>query len=845
MSYTSLVQSDSPIGYWKLNGSTQDLSLYNNTASISSNIRYSALPLVANSGSAMIISPTTGSVVIANNYNAFHKGFERSNFTIEFWLSLDSSTMTGAGYTINNSSATQYFINDQLKIIQLLNGSTEVGSIYYDYNKNSFRFKINDTSGNNTESSYVVRNLNTSYYIVATYKDKSVSISVNGDLGLSGEITDFSLFPAQGASNYNFVISPNSINSSASMSYVINDLAFYDYKLPLLSMRKKTTWAYHNDKPNLLTTTLNTSLFELEEFDSNVCYYTEVLGNNFLENKEIFNLKVNEFEGLTNKHELNFNLDNSINFLASATYSSDGVSLYNSANLTINEFGTTVENGGVVSFTSQIKFGGSSDYIFSFNQKSNNLIYYSVVDSGGFYFYYYDLVAASSTLLSTLATSLTSGITYNFGICISDTINMYANSTSSTVANPLNIKVESDSILNIGNMVASPNSSNSLKIKNFGFSDLLISDFSTVDFTQNTMFMAKFTDGLYVSQIGYWIKTLSLSQFNNIIGSKITWDGMDNVKVELSNDNGFTWYPITRGAPIPYIIASSINKDYLVKVTVPFDYKIERMNQSFNNLQISIYNNLTFFTNDKNYEFFTQVDSSSSQPISIQRKTQAINYRKDNFGIKFNPETGSSNYVPGYGYIKNLTSAINTYGMDFWFKPNSFSSASNYVVHVDYLTITNNLYDNVYLDTYSSSTTLNSASTEYYLYVDNSTKKLIYSPSATAKLYVNGNFVASNSTSINIGDYYHLFLDFGTASGYDLNSTTTINGLYNTASGHSHFVYGNINMWNRLMTSGDAYSRFLSYVGNTSSSVSDTSSVIWQQNRYSSASVSASGIKIG
>ena len=843
MSYTSLVQSDSPIGYWKLNGSTQDLSLYNNTASISNTIRYSALPLVANSGSSMIISPSSGSVTIFNKYDAFHKGFERSNFTIEFWFSFDSSTMTGAGYDINNSSATQYFVNDQLKIIQLLNGSTEVAVIYYDYSKNSFRFKINDTSGNNTESFYIVRNLNASYYIVATYKDKSVSLSVNGDLGLSGEITDFSLFPSPNVSNYNFVISPNSINSSASMSYVINDLAFYDYKLPLLSMRKKTTWAYHNDKPNLLTTTLNTSLFELEEFDSNVCYHTEVLGNNFLENKEIFNLKIDEFEGLTHKYDLNFNLDNSINFLASVTYSNDGVSLYNSANLTLNEFGTTVENDGVISFTSQIKFGGSSDYIFSFNQKSKNLIYYSVVDSSGFYFYYYDLVAASSTLLSTLATSLTSGSTYNFGICISDTINMYANSTSSIVANPLDIKIESDSFLNIGNMVASPNSSNALKIKNFGFSDLLISNFSTVDFTQNTMFMVKFTDGLYVSQIGYWIRTLSLSQFNNISGSKITWDGMDNVKVELSNDNGFTWYSTTRGAPIPYIVASSINKDYLIKVTVPFDYQIERMNQSFNNLQISIYNNLTFFTNDKNYEFLAQVDSSSSQPISIQRKTQAINYRKDNFGIKFNPESGSTNYVPGYGYIKNLTSAINTYGMDFWLKPNSFTSASNYIVHVDYIISSNDIYQDIYFDEYSASGI--SASTEYYVYVDSSTKKLIYSPSVTAKLYVNGNSVASNSTSVNLGDYYHLLLDFGTASGYDLNSTTTINGLYNTASGHSHFVYGNINMWNRSITSGDAYSRFLSYVGNTSSSVSDTSSVIWQLNRYSSASVSASGIKIG
>ena len=844
MSYTLLVQSDKPIGYWKLNGSTEDLSVNDNSASILGAVKYSALPLVSNSGSCMVISPTSGSVVIPNNYNAFHKGFERENFTIEFWFSFDSSVMTGAGYNINNSSVTQYFVNDQLKIIQLLDGSTEVGVIYYDYNKNSFRFKINDLNNANNEAYYVVRNLNTSYYIVAEYNNKSLSITVNGDAGIPGAVQDFSLFPVVNKSNYNFVISPNSFNSSASMSYVINDLAFYDYKIPINDMRQKTIWAYHNDKPNLLTQTLNTSMFELEEFDSHMYFHKDIIGNGFLENKEIFNLKIDSNEGITYKDKVYFTLDNSINAFASVSYSNNGISLFNSANLKLESLDQIMTKNGVFTITSQIKFNGGSNYIFSFNQLSNKSIYYATVDSNGFYFYNYDLNSASSTLIVSASSSLSIGSTYNFGLCIaSGSVNIYGNSTSNIVQAD-NISIENGTILNVGNLIVSPNVNNTLNIKNFGFSNILISDFSTIDFTQNQMFMAKFIDGLYVSQIGYLIKTLSLSQFNKILGSKITWDGIDNIKVEVSNNNGFAWYPMTRGMHIPNIIASSINKDYLLKITIPYDYEIEKINQSFNNLQISIYKDLTFLSKDRNYEFSSQSDSTSSQPFTIQRNTQAINYRKDNFGIKFNPESGSSNYVPGYAYIKNLTSAINTYGMDFWFKPNSFNSASNYLVHVDYVVSHFNDYQDTYTDLYSASTA-DVATTEFYLYVDSSTKKLVYSPSATAKLYVNGNYVTSNSTSVNLRDYYHLLLDFGTASGYDLNSTTIINGLYNTASGHSHFVYGNINMWNRPITSNSASLRYISYVGNNSASISDSSSVIWQQNRYSSASVTASGIKIG
>lgn len=838
MSYTLLVQSDNPIGYWKLNGTTTDLSLYDNSASMGAGTKYSALPLVANSGSSTIIGPSSGSIVIAHTYDAFSKGLKKAQFGIEFWISFNSSVMDGNGYFKNSSSTTSYFTNNELKIMRLMNGATEVAYISYDYNKNSFKFDVNDPNSKNIEAEYVVRNLNTSFHIFAFMSESTLNITVNGESGISGVVNDSSLYTARGTNGYKWVIDYSSFNSSASMSYVINDLAFYDYMIPLSSMRKRIVWAYHNDKPSYLTNTQTTSFFDIEELDNHVAYHNEIMGGDFHTYKELFNLEVNDNEGLRYITTASPVLDVSLSSSAALSYTVDGVTMSNYAAILISDYNNLLKSKKTYTFTSQIKYNGGSNYIFSLNDNLNRAIYYATAESNGFHFYQYSIDSSLSTEIVSATSTLSSGSSYNFGLSITNGyIYIYGNSVSnsSSISMP---SITSETTLNIGNMVAIPNTSNSMNIKNFGFSNIDTIDFSTVDFTQNQMFMCKLTNDLTMSQIGYWIRPLNLGTFgNSLVGSKVTWDGMDNVSVSISNNNGFTWNDITRGTAIPNMIFSDVNKDCLIKVIVPYSYLPKTKNQSFNNLYISLYNNLVFNSNDKNYELIAKTDSSSYNSFTIQRNNQAMGFRKDNFGIKFDPISSSSTYVAGYAEIISNTTAINNYGVDFWFKANSITTASSYLIHLDYIS---DVYLSTYTDLYSGSLT----ATEFYLYVDQSTNRLIYSPPA-ARVYLNGASVSSNSTSITIGDYYHIGIDYGSASGYESHSVMTLNGLYETASSHSAFVYGNINIWNKTLSASIALARYQSFVANSSSIVTDISSTVWQSNWASNAITTASGFKIG
>jgi hypothetical protein len=220
LSYSLLVQGDRPLDYWKLNSNPTG----GNFNGI--NFSYSSLPLTSNSACAFQVTyANNASVSISNTYDAFHKNYEDAVFDIEFWFSFQNM-LDGSGYLKNSSTATQYFSNNKLKILQIMNGSSEIGSIYYNYDNNTFRFSINGDS--NTDAYIPIRNLNVPFYIVASYKDKKISIFVNGEMGSSGEVINNS-FPLKPLGT--FVIDKTSLTSNSGTGFVINYLAFYNYPL--------------------------------------------------------------------------------------------------------------------------------------------------------------------------------------------------------------------------------------------------------------------------------------------------------------------------------------------------------------------------------------------------------------------------------------------------------------------------------------------------------------------------------------------------------------------------------------------------------------------------------------
>jgi len=807
LSYTLLVQGDSPVGYWKLNGS--GAATIGASATVTSPA-WTEPPLVSNSASALIIKPSGASVSIYNLYDVFYKNYENKTFEIEFWFSFNG-LFDGSGYTKNLSSSTQYFTSNQLNIVQIVNGSTQIGAIYYDYAKNTFRFKINGTD--NSEAFIPVRNLNNSFYITAKYTAGNLSIFANGESGVNGYAGDTtSLFPSRASASVNFLINGTSLNSSASMNYVISDLAIYDYQLSLFQKRKRVVNAFYNDKPSVITGYNATSNFDFYERSAHPIHSEYLEGGDFFLRNSDFNLVIDNIYGLAPNIVALLNLSEASDPTSSVVFNNNSASLTGFSSLLFKDFGKIVDQSDTILISAQITAGtASSDYIFAFNDNDTNNIIYSTVRNNGFYVYQYDTANASAAQLLYASTTISSGSTYNFAF---STYNgeyyLYGNgSTASTTGNVIN--VISDGYLEIANVLSLSQVNSSLSIKNLGISNVAYNNFSSFDFTQNIMYMARLKNDLSVSQVSTWTKNIPISSYGTeIMGSKITWDGMDNCLVEVSANSGSTWSTVTRGSSLSNILYKTVNPDVLVRVTVPFDYQIESAYQSFHDLNVMIYHDTALFSDDMKYSIYAGFEDTTKSSYNIQRNSQNIILRKNHFGIKFDKISGSVN---GYAIISPTVSTFSTYATDFWVRFDSLSSP-NYLLSSD-----------------------SSASTTPTLYA--SASKLINS---SGSVYVNGVYRASNTFTLSSGEFYHVFYDFGVPF---TGSVMYING----ASGvtHSNATYGYLNVWDYSVGASTASVRYKAFVGNNITSITDSvnSSATWQPNWASASVNSASGYKIG
>lgn len=226
MSYSLRTLADSPLGYWQLNSTTSpDLT----TASINpvmTNVASSNLsspPLAAGSSYAMKIFSNTSIKITNSNsvYNSMTYASSQDTFAIEFWFSFNN-VFDGSGYVKNSQTSTSYYTNNKLNILKINNSSSTFASIFYDYQKNTFRFSFNGSG--NQDAYYVPENLNIIYHIVAVYQNGGLLIFVNGVPGINGYVLDKSQIPNI-STNLNFVIDGTSLNTAN--NFLISDLAFY------------------------------------------------------------------------------------------------------------------------------------------------------------------------------------------------------------------------------------------------------------------------------------------------------------------------------------------------------------------------------------------------------------------------------------------------------------------------------------------------------------------------------------------------------------------------------------------------------------------------------------------
>jgi len=828
MSYTLLVQGAAPIGYWKLNGSAS--AVVGSAASISTGSAQSwtTPPLTMNSASSLIVRPSGASVSIYNSYDAFYTNFESKVLAFEFWFSFNQ-LFDGSGWQKGLSSASQYYTNNKLNIVQIMNGATQIGSIYYDYNKNTIRFNINSGSiGGNTEAYFPIRNLNTSFYIVAGYDNQKLSLEVNGQSGFGGNVADTSLFPSRTSASVYFNINSNSLNSTPAVgsNFVIGELAIYNYMPNKDQQRRRVLYGTMSDKPTAITSVLETSFFDFYENSGQTFYYKEIEGeafNNFFTSN---NIKINKIEGL--KAEVIPSLSISTQYpTASVTTTSSGVNFSGSISaLEFDKFGFKFASEKFATITAQIK-GVSSvpGVVMSLsNIIDSQISLFATAASGGFVISTYDPNSASTVSVLSLPVSMNASTTYNFGVSLTGgNIYLYGSGSTASVTVPY-LAVTNSTQIALGNILDSP-SANSMAISNFGMNNYVQTTFSGYDFTYSqasgafyAQLVARLTKDLSISQFGTWLYNVPISNFgNSIIGSKVTWDGMDNCLVQGSSDNGATWSNMIRGQQIYNLTYGSPAQDQLLRVIVPFEYELEVQNQSFNNFNVALYRDISFLSADGNYTLIPINDTSGTHTYTIKRVQAPITLRQDNFGLHFDKFSGS---VDGYAAISPTGSSTLTYGIDFWIRADSFPNTNNYI-----------------LDGAAGS------GQHPQLYTDNS-GHFIYS---TGTVYINGASIATNTYTSAIGEYYHIFYDFG-GSFSPSSATMYLNGKYQgSASTHSHSTYGHLNIWSSSFSSASitAVNRYKNFVGTVIQSITDTTSTVWQSNWASDAITSASGYKIG
>lgn len=756
----------------------------------------------------MILRKNGSSASITNTYDVFYKNFEKNTMQMEFWFSFNGN-LKGNGYPGSLSSASQTYVSNTLKIVKILNNSVEIGSISYDYRKNTFRFSINGSG--NIDAYYPVRNLHTNFYILAGYSNRQLTLTVNGDTALTGYVNDTALFPSK-TSSVKFVIDSNSLNLSTA-NFVVSDFALYDYLLNKDQQRKRIIIGYLPDKPTSITTHLESSLFDLYEKEYHSVYNKVLMGNEFLANT-IYknNVVLDDVYGIKYKTIPSFSISDQT-YSGSSTITASGVQMVGQTALQMNTYGQEFSKEISQTITAQVSnITGSANTIFYLPEViDSQLGIYVTAGTTGFYLNSFDSVSLTSSSLVFVPATLNSTSTYNFGLgIIGENVYVYGASTTASSTIPL-LDIDQSTSLYIGNNPYSP-SANNMYIKNLGMNNLYQTGFSGYDFTDNKMFMARFNIDYSISQLAIWMTSIPISHYGTeIIGSRVAWDSMDNCLVQTSPD-GTTWTNLLRGDQLP-IQYGTISNDLLLKVLVPYEYEVETENQSFNNLQISLYRDSTFLTMDGQYSLKPSIDSSSAHAYAIKKNIEPMLQRLTKFGIYFDISTGSTD---GYASISPTSSAYAPYAIDFWLKADLFTPSVSYIL--DQATL----------------------ASHPQLYFEQSTNHFRYT---TGSVYINGNYFADNTFTASTGEYYHIFYNFG--GSVNASSALYLNGKYQNVGNHTQGSYSYINLWNNSVNASTASLRYLNFVGNNIQTISDTPTSLWQPNWNSDAYTTASGFKIG
>lgn len=830
MSYRYKVLSDNPIGFWHLNGTSslrtyatllleystyqqwlnteanyasdsltftlEDLSVNNNHAAfiIGQPNFLDILPLATLSSSDAQLagckinsSSEIGVPNMSQLYKMFYTGTESLTFGVELWLSFDSNPP---------SDNTIFSVADGTVAAKaVINNDTVYFTVY---GKDKFT---------NQALSYTVskqvQSWDSQCHIFLYYSNGSINICVNSIHGDYLTVSPNFVFSnsSADAKNFFYKVGP----AATSKTFVINDLAFYDYILSDNLIKSHMIWGTNDSSPQNYVKQTSGSFFDIKETDDMFAY------------KKDFKNSIDYKSGVIN----NLIID------------TIGLTLQTAPSLTKEGTGTLTTTGALaVTGSASAKFSNFSDY-FNFNGvsiigqinwtlnigasptiilsveglNSDESIYLAQSADNKLTLYYHSVLGyypftASDTVIAQVASPVTSGGMYNFGVGINNNIaKIYLSGKGSSTSSSLPSYSYNNLNLYFGNEY-SPSTTLPLSgsLSNISITDTYIDPSTYTKYGQLDNNTITFANSMAISQIGTWTYTVPSSQLSKIVGSRVTWDSgtsdnsvvstLKNVTVESSIDKGLTWSKVTNGYPATKFADSSlaVYPDTMFRTTISCSDSSLKYLPRFDNALVVLYKNLSVISDDGAFFLSPRQGSYIGDTYSIRKNSFNILARSSNFGININQVSGSNSVAT----IKSSDIGGAYQTLEFWFRYDGVStSATQFVMDTQGMT--------------------------GYINIDPSGG--FCSQTGLSNVYING-VDLSTGRVLTKGESYHFVCIFPM-----LTKATIYLGGDQGLNYFSYGTYGFISLFPGVFSQIDAQNRYLNFLSANTSRVNYTQSI--------------------
>ncbi len=228
MSYSQLVLSERPYGYWDCSsiesGGLKDLTSFSNNALLT-NVEINKKPIIYGPGNSIRLSENS-EVKITNIYKLFFSGSESKDASIEFFFSIKDSA--------NNP-------HQLLTIGQFLNCYILSNRIYIEVN--------------GIKASVPITRWDSSQYVCIIYGSKSVSINLNESDYAAINLGDS--FSFLDSTPPDIVFGPS---AGSDKPIYLNSIAIYSYSLIFSEMLMRRSWASYSSRAEMLAISNNADI---------------------------------------------------------------------------------------------------------------------------------------------------------------------------------------------------------------------------------------------------------------------------------------------------------------------------------------------------------------------------------------------------------------------------------------------------------------------------------------------------------------------------------------------------------------------------------------------------------